>query len=238
MVLPKNARKSNYIIFSHRNIPDNLRITIGDHVLDWETCGKFLGVVLDDKLRFDVHINQIACKVSKLIGLLCKLKIFFPSEILRSLYLTLVYPYLNYCILAWGSTNDSHLYPLLIAQKKIVRIISNVDYLEHTRPLFKNLNLLNLKDLFTYHANILMFKIMVLKEYPDFNDRLLRAQTNHRYDTRNDNLRLPFFRTCKSMQCLDYQLPNKWNLLPHTLKCHLSLNSFKVACKRYLISQY
>ena len=126
----------------------------------------------------------------------------------------------------------------MIAQKKIVRIISNADYLAHTNPLFKNLNLLKLEDLFTYHANLLMFKTIVLDEYPDIKDRLLRVQINHRYDTRNGKLRLPFFRTQKSMLCLDYQLPKNWNLLPYALKCHLSFNSFKAACKRYLISQY
>ena len=145
--LTLNACKSYYIIFSMRNIPTDLRVTIGDYILDRKTQGKFLGVILDEKLRFADHINHITNKVSKLTGLMYRLKAIFPSEILKNLYLSLIYPYYNYCILAWGSANKSVLHPLLLTQKKLVRIITNSDFHAHTNPLFKQPNLLKLEDL-------------------------------------------------------------------------------------------
>ena len=212
--LTLNAGKSYYIIFSLKKMSNDLRVTIGEHVLDRKTHGKFLGVILDEKLNFTEHIQYITGKISKLTGLMYKLKAFFPCEILRNLYLSLIYPYYNYCILAWGSTNKSVLQPLFLYQKKLVRIITTSDYYAHTNPLFKQLKILKLEDLFVYHTQLLMYKTIVLNKYPDIKDLILSAHINHNYATRVNVLRLPFCRTRKGTQNLCYQLVNNWNPLP------------------------
>ena len=89
--LTLNAHKSYYIIFSMRKTTTNLRVTIGNHVLDRKAKGKFLGVILVDKLRFADYIDHITIKVSKLMGLMYKLKTIFPPEVLKNLYLSLIY---------------------------------------------------------------------------------------------------------------------------------------------------
>ena len=173
--LTLNANKSYYIIFSLKKVPNNLRVTIGDHVLDRKTEGKFLGVILDEKLSFSDHIHLVTNKVSKLTGLMYKLKTFFPLEVLNNLYSALIFPYFNYCILAWGSVSRGALHPLLLYQKKIVRIISGSDYYAHTDPLFKQLRILKIDDLFTY-AQQFMFKSLVLDKYPVIKRSILDTQ--------------------------------------------------------------
>ena len=63
------------------------------------------------------------------------------------LYNTLILPHLSYCIQVWGSkiqTNRRlHLLP-----KKAVRNITNKNYIAHTEPLCKLLNILKATDLF------------------------------------------------------------------------------------------
>ena len=46
---------------------------------------------------------------------------------------------LIYCIDIWGISAQSHLRPLLLSQKKIVRIMTFSTYYAHTDPLFKDL---------------------------------------------------------------------------------------------------
>ena len=70
-----------------------MQITIGERILDKKTHGKFLGVYLDEELTFREHIQYVSNKVSKLTGLMYKLKQFFPCDVLRSLYFSLTYPY-------------------------------------------------------------------------------------------------------------------------------------------------
>ena len=72
----------------------------------------------------------------------------FPREILLTLYNALILPHRSYCILVWGSKiKNSH--PLLLLQKKAVRNIANEDYIAHSEPLCKSLNILNIPDIFT-----------------------------------------------------------------------------------------
>ena len=43
---------------------------------------------------------------------------------------------------------------LFTLQKKAIRVVSHSDYLSHTDPIFKELKLLTLEDMFTLHYNL------------------------------------------------------------------------------------
>ena len=221
-----------------KKIPNDLRITIGAHVLDRQKTGKFLGVHLDDKLTFNEHIKHVYNKTSKLTGLFYKLKQFFPLYILKNLYYTLLYPYLTYCILAWGCAKQNVLMKINLLQKKVVRILTNSDYYAHTNCLFKSLKILKFPDLYVFHSQLLMHKILTLNRYPEKKREILELQTNHRYENRNNLLRKPYCRIDKCQQMLTYQIIKNWNLLPSNEKNHLSVVTFKSHCKSYLIDKY
>ena len=84
----------------------------------------FLGVIIDNKLKWLDHITFIKNKISKSIGIINKIRIFFNKKTLKNFYYRFVYPYLIYCIEIWGNTHDSYLSPLIKLQKKAVRIIT------------------------------------------------------------------------------------------------------------------
>ena len=70
-------------------------------------------------------------KISRVIGVLYRLKHVFPREVLLTLCNALILPHLSYCILVWGSIIDGN-HRLLLLQKKAVRIITNQDYIAHS----------------------------------------------------------------------------------------------------------
>ena len=72
----------------------------------------FLGIILDDKLKFPAHIHYICNKISKSIGILNKLKLSLPVYTIKMIYYASIFPYLNYCNIIWGNTFDIHLNPL------------------------------------------------------------------------------------------------------------------------------
>ena len=45
-----------------------------------------LGIMIDSKLKFDDNINQISKTVSKSIGILYKLHLIIPKNILNNIY--------------------------------------------------------------------------------------------------------------------------------------------------------
>merc|ERR1712237_137959 len=85
---------------------------------------KFLGVFIDSKLSWTSHINHVASKISKSIGIITKARKLLNPKTLTGLYYTFIYPYLNYCCTVWGISPESHLSKLHVLQKRIVRIIS------------------------------------------------------------------------------------------------------------------
>ena len=94
------------------------------------------------------YIGHASLKLSRLhvIGVLFRLKHIYPQEVL-TLYNPLILPHLIYCILVWGSKIRTN-HRLHLLQKKAVRIITNKDYIAHTEPLCKLLNILKATDLF------------------------------------------------------------------------------------------
>ena len=80
------------------------------------------------------HINHIPMKISKVIGIMYRLKDIYPKNILLTLYNSLVVPRLNYCILIWGSKIVNG-HKMHILQKTALRIITDSDYIAHSEPI-------------------------------------------------------------------------------------------------------
>ena len=90
----------------------------------------FLGLQLHHTLKWNKQLSCISLKISKITGLLHKLKSEYPTSILKSIYNTLILHNINYCIFSWGSQIDK----LYLLQKKAIRNISKSDFRAHTEP--------------------------------------------------------------------------------------------------------
>ena len=101
----------------HKNIDGMIpQIKIKDTCIERVLSFNYLGLLIDEHLSWTPHVNNIATKISKYTGVLCRLKHFIPSFILKTLYNSLILPHLTYGILAWG-TNYNRLFKI---QKKLL----------------------------------------------------------------------------------------------------------------------
>ena len=109
--LSVNTDKTLYTIISLSTTERNSLpiVTINNNQIALCNSNEFLGVTLDDKLKFNLHIAKISKKISKSLGILSKLQLLLPFDTLKNLYYSLVYHYLNYCNIIWSSTYNSHL---------------------------------------------------------------------------------------------------------------------------------
>ena len=119
---------------------------------------KFLGYIVDHKLSWKSHIQFIASKISKNFAILLKLIKTINSRNIQNLYYSFIYPYLINGISVWGSAGVTALNPLILLQKRIIRMLTSSPRLTHTAPLFKQLNFLPLETLFKFNILIYMFK--------------------------------------------------------------------------------
>ena len=68
-------------------------------------CAKstqFLGVIIDDKLRWNDHILYVNNKISKYLGILYKIRRSLDNTTLTNMYYSLIFPYLIYGVEIWG----------------------------------------------------------------------------------------------------------------------------------------
>ena len=57
----------------------------------------FLGVTVDNKLKFESQIKKIYRKVSQQIAVLKRMKKFLPLKLGEKLYRAFIAPHFNYC---------------------------------------------------------------------------------------------------------------------------------------------
>ena len=66
---------------------------------------KYLGILIDSKLTWNSHLENLGKKVATGASVLFKLQPFANVRLLRIVYFSLVYSYLNYGILNWATAN-------------------------------------------------------------------------------------------------------------------------------------
>ena len=121
------------------------------------------------------------------------------------LYNSLYMSYLTYCTEVWGNIYITHLKPRFLRQKKAIRIVNKVKYLEHRDALLTTLNILPLLSLTKLRTAILMFKIYYRKMPPCILDHF--THTSNFYNTRR----------CDKMLLLKQTRKNKKQM---TISCH------------------
>ena len=161
-----------------------ISLNIDGHPITEVSKTKFLGVIIDNKLKWNEHITYIGHKISRGIGMIVKARKVLNSSALIVLYYSFIYPYLIYCNHVWGSTYEGRLDNLHLLQKKILCIIAGVKPREHTDPLYKQYGILKLKDINMYMIGHFMYKYHMDQLPRVFHDYFTLISDVHHHDTR------------------------------------------------------
>ena len=237
--LSANYSKTNYIIFNNKK-KDNYKfnITMEHHQLQRVSEIKYLGVIVDEKLNWQRHIELIKTKISRASYILSKLRHYVNLNTLKLTYYNLVYPYLNYCITVWGGVAKTKLQPLINLQNKILRIITKSSYTSSARPLFIKLNFLPLTQIYQNNLSILLYKIIHNNLTTTYN--LQQIDQIHQHNTRlasNSNFYQQFNKTNLGKSTCVHQGLQYWRKIPSEIKT-LPFHLFKKRLKLYLLNYF
>ena len=121
---------------------------------------------------------------------------------------------ITYGILVWGNTYISNLRPLIILQKKAVRIITTSDFYAHSSPLFKKLEIMKVIDLVYYRNALFMHDYSNSKLPNAFSGFFIKVIKKHSYNTRlasKQSYYLPQIKTNYGKFSLRYKGAKTWN---------------------------
>lgn len=181
--LALNVLKTKFMVFHQPNkkVP-KLSISINNIPIEKVENFTFLGLTIDYQLNWKEHITKISNKISKILGIMARMKNFLPCRILKMIYNSLILPHLNFSLLCWGYGCTNR---IQTQQNKAVRLITGSSYCAHTTLLFKKLNLLKLSDIFLRRQFIFYYQLRheLLPKY--LNSFQIETNENkHSYSTR------------------------------------------------------
>lgn len=134
-----------------------------------------------------------------------------PTSVKILIYHSLFASHINYTHLVWGTTTESNLRKIHLLQKKIIRIIANVPYHNHTEHLFKHYNIPTIYSLYNrsllriWHSNL-------SSENSVFNEIACLQKNTATYITRHGEYwSIPPSRTNYGLQMTKNKLPRLLN---------------------------
>ena len=188
------------------------------------------------------HIQHVKQKVSQAIGILYKVRNQLNLNALLTIYYSLIYSHLNYCILIWGSAGKTLIEPLLKLQKQFLRLVTYSDRNTHSNPLFLRLKLLKITDI--YKLQVILFVSNCLKrpkEFPKnlFTNYFIANSQTHTLNTRNKyELRAFKHKSSLGKKSVQRQGQTNWNELPLKLRLTNSIEKLKSDLKEFYIKRY
>ena len=223
---------------------------------------KYLGLFIDNEVKFKYHINIVISKISRMIGNFWRAECI-DIETKKIIYHSLVESYLSYGILIWCSDYAKNLMvdsnydripdalkQLCKTQNKIIRAIfrkPNYNKITKTNTqvtsLYSELGVLKLQERYYYHLGILMHDFFNSKQFPALlKQKFLSFLPNSKISmsTRNEGFNLSY---SISHFTYAYKKPSVasavfWNSLPTKIKLCTSRKTFKKILKQHLISRY
>ena len=115
-----------------------------------------------ENLSWKLHINNVALKVGRTVGVFARLRHLVPRITLLNIYQTFILPYLTYSLLTWGQAAKTHLQKILVLQKRVFRLMCFSEPRAHEVPLLISSNILRLQMLYAEKVSSIMFGVFCL----------------------------------------------------------------------------
>ena len=191
-----NLSKSVYMIFRPgrysscarvREYGNEKSLTLSGTQLTRVEQVRFLGVIIDNELSWEPHLEKLNAKLASSIAVIKRIMKFIPKSEYRKLYDSLFKSHLSYCISSWGGVPANRLSKLFALQKRCIRLLFGIkltydhcDFfntcarartysdhvaiknfsLENTKPIFNKEKIMSIFNLYAQHTFIELFKIL------------------------------------------------------------------------------
>ena len=106
--------------------PLRMGFKISGELSEQRTCVKYLGILIDNQLKWKDHVSSVSSRVSRAIGMIKCAKKFLRIDTLNLLYPGMIEPHLRFCCSVWGSCGVTTRRILEGLQNRSVRITTKL----------------------------------------------------------------------------------------------------------------
>jgi hypothetical protein len=188
--LVPNPTKTEYTVFYPTNSQQPFQLSIGDTPINQTDEAKLLGLSIQENTKYNQAITNIIKKLQPTMQSFTYANKLLPTNRMKQLYYTHIYPHLIGNISIWGTANrqKSYIQPLIRTHKRIIRLITNQPPRTHTNPLMTQLSLLNINNLYILRVCAEMHPFIHLPKSklnrPDHDHTYILTSQIHNHRTR------------------------------------------------------
>ena len=227
-----NAKKCKVMHVGHKN--EKFTYHMGDICLESVNEEKDLGVVIDDKLKFDAHTEKQVNKANRQLAIIRRSFVNLDKDTFCLLYKSLVRTHLEYCNAITYPKFERQVKLLEGVQRRATKLVQNIKHL----PYLDRLKALNLPSLVYRRARgdvIEAYKYLhglynVCESPLVLDDRLVQ--------TRGHSLKLKKI-SCKTslrQKFFVIRVVDLWNRLPEEIVMAPSINALKNRLDKHWIN--
>ena len=199
---------------------------------------KSLGVVLDEKLSFDAHVDKI-CKAAQYhIRALRHIRQSLSTEVAKSVACSIVGSRVDYCNSLLIGISAKNINKLQKIQNTVARVITGHRKFDHITPVLKDLHWLPIKSRLKFKLSTIVFKTLSSNQ-PAYLRELMHHPPLVRTlrSTENNYLVVPRCKTVIASRAFSIAAPTVWNEIPVEIRNSTSLLTFKKKLKTFFFDQ-
>jgi hypothetical protein len=231
-----NASKFQLMFLSRNESLEthSINISIGSTDIRSTHSINILGIELDNKLRFQLHTDEICGQAAKQINALKRIKQHLDKQCKQVIYNTYINSNFNYCSVVWMFINKTNMEKLEKTNKRAMRFVSNRNNMSY-EDMCSHEKQLSVRKRCMKTVAVLMYKLRKNLAPGFLNDLITLQETQ--YDMRdNEKFVMPQYNTVQfGKNSIKYFGAKLWNTLPLRIKEKPSLSTFKSAVTNWLL---
>ena len=191
-----------------------------------------LGILIDNELSFQSHVNSICKKANQKLNALFRVSNYMTSEQLILLVNSFIKSHFNYCPLIWMFCNRTSMNKINKIQERTLRLTLN-NYSDNFNDL------LLISNEMSTHQRCINFLLVEVYKFlngfsPDIMNEIFSIQRNT-YNLRSFNIfRCDTPRSNRyGLNSIPYRANQFWNILPVDIKNSPMVNCFKSKIKTW-----
>ena len=207
-------------------------ITIGDCVIEANNQVVLLGISIDNKLNFDLHVSKLCQKAARQLKVLIRFRTLLGEKEKKMLFKTFLLSNFNFCPVVWNFCSKASSKNMERIQERALRFLM-ADYKSSYSLLLKRSGHQTLHLNRIKHIAIEVFKCVHRLNPCSLNNMFVIKETN-RYLRDPSILIVPRYNTIQyGKKTFSYYGSHLWNALPNHLKINMDFTMFKSLLKAW-----
>ena len=241
--LTLNSEKSSFTIFKSSkkvipNIPNQIEF-LNQHIKRTSQI-KFLGIMVDENLTFNEHVNDICNKLKRLFHIFYNIRDYLSKENIKTIYYALIYSRIKYGLSVYGQASNTKMKRIQTLQNQLLKVLAGKEYRFSTDKLHVEFELLKVKDIKEQEILTFVHNFFSNSLPPVFKDYYETLASNHTRNTRNGNYLIKITRHTTDIKGLSIKIQGAklWNKIDNNLKKIPKPKEFKAKLKAICLQVY